>query len=382
VANLPTSVFSQESFMSTSLTYWLTAVHAFDLGSRKFRHWLKQCAHIEDLFIAASPELVALGLNEQEISLLRHPPHKQIEQDLTWAEQPFHHLITLDDPAYPALLREIYDPPLVLYLCGDKDVITEKQLGLVGSRSPTPLGLKTATEFAYSLAMAGFVITSGLAIGIDGACHRGALAARGRTIAVAGTGLNHIYPPAHKNLAAEIVASGGAIVSEFPLDTLPKGHHFPRRNRIISGLSLGILVVEAALKSGSLITARLALEQNREVFAIPGSIYSPQAKGCHYLIRQGAKLVETAQDILSEFSLSYPSAAADNAQAIEKNQILSKIEKNLLHLVKDSVTTLDAIILQSALTASEVSSILLTLELHDYIKAVPGGYSRYPEMSS
>jgi len=209
------------------------------------------------------------------------------------------HILTLHDPAYPALLKEIADPPPLLFVRGDPAVLSRPQLGIVGSRNPTPGGRSLAEDFARSLSRCGLVVTSGMALGIDAAGHRGALRGGGTTLAVAGTGPDRIYPARHRDLARAIVEQG-AIISEFAPGTPALPSNFPRRNRIISGLSLGVLVVEAACRSGSLITARLAAEQGREVFALPGSIHNPLARGCHHLIRQGAKLVEDIEDIVEE----------------------------------------------------------------------------------
>lgn len=217
---------------------------------------------------------------------------------LRWLEAPGQHLLAFDDPAYPALLKEIPNAPPLLFIKGDPQVLERPQLAMVGSRRASAPGLDTARAFSRSLASAGFVITSGLALGIDGAAHRAALEVEGTTVAVLGSGLENIYPQRHAGLACKIAEHGGALVSEFPLDMPPTRETFPQRNRIISGLSLGVLVVEANIASGSLITARLAAEQGREVFAIPGSIHHPGMKGCHQLIRDGAQLVETVQHIL------------------------------------------------------------------------------------
>lgn len=223
---------------------------------------------------------------------------------LTWAAQSdLNHLLAREDTKYPTLLQEITDPPPLLYVCGNIDILQHPQIAIVGSRRPTPSGLEIAQELSMALSGRNCIITSGLARGIDAAAHRGALKANKPTIAIMGTGPDVIYPRQHCQLAHDIVQNGGALVTEFPVGMQPIAHHFPRRNRIISGLSLGTLVVEATIQSGSLITARLANEQGKEVFAIPGSIYNPQSRGCHALIQQGAKLVETVGDILEELTL-------------------------------------------------------------------------------
>jgi DNA processing protein len=283
--------------------YWQAALYLPGIGPRRLLQWLEHFGDIEILFQAPKEAWLQAGLTFKQIEALSQPDWQAVETDLRWAEAENHYLVTLEDAAYPSHLKEIPDPPLVLFVKGDLGLLSEPQLAMVGSRHATPAGLQNAEQFAYHLAKAGMVITSGLAMGVDAACHRGALNAKGLTVGVAGTGLNYLYPSANKKLAEEMLAHGGAVISEFPLSTPPHAMNFPRRNRIISGLSVGVLVIEAALKSGSLITARHALEQNREVFAIPGSIHHPLARGCHHLIRQGAKLVETAQDVLEELGM-------------------------------------------------------------------------------
>ncbi|MHB8744379.1 MAG: DNA-processing protein DprA [Sulfuricaulis sp.] len=280
---------------------WLTLQRLPGAGSDTLHDLLEYFGSVENIFSASRGQLekshavmrVAID------AILSGPDDTALKPALDWLAEPRHHLIVWSDPDYPSLLREIPDPPAMLYVLGDRCLLARPQLAIVGSRNPTPMGRDNARAFAANLAGAGLVITSGLALGVDGAAHRGALEAGGKTIALAGTGLDRVYPSAHRDLAHDI-SRHGALVSEFPLATPPRPENFPRRNRLISGLSLGTLVVEAALQSGSLITARLASEQGREVFAIPGSIHSPQSRGCHALIRQGAKLVETAQDVLEE----------------------------------------------------------------------------------
>ena len=284
-------------------------------------------------------------------------------------------MIPLTDDAYPALLREIADPPLVLYAHGNPELLRQTQLAIVGSRNPTPLGRETAFDFASSLAHRGFTITSGMALGIDAAAHQGALNANRATIAVAATGLDIVYPRTNQRLADDIV-DAGVIISEFAIGTPPRREHFPRRNRIISGLALGTLVVEAASRSGSLITARLAGEQGREVFAIPGSIHSPNARGCHQLIKQGAKLVETIDDIMSEFEWLSPritTTATDKPQEAAHVSIESS-HKKLLELVDFAPISVENITERSGLTAEAVSFILLQLELRGLVQTTPGGY--------
>ncbi|CAG0910748.1 unnamed protein product, partial [Cyprideis torosa] len=241
------------------------------------------------------------GLNQRQLSGKISGKQADIAADLNWLSHDKHYILPITSEQYPSLLRAIDDPPPLIYVVGDPNLLSYPQLAVVGSRNATRAGIANAEAFSLHLASAGLGITSGLALGIDTAAHRGALKADGITLAVAGTGLDGVYPARNRSLAEEI-ARTGALISEFPIGTRPSPENFPRRNRIISGLSLGTLVIEAAAKSGSLITARLASEQGREVFAIPGSIHNPLARGCHQLIRQGAKLVETGDDILEELA--------------------------------------------------------------------------------
>lgn len=295
-----------------------------------------------------------------------------MKQYAAWASQPNHHLITLQDEAYPTLLKEIADPPSLLFVKGQLDCLCKPQLAMVGSRNASIHGLENAKHFAHKLARLGVTITSGLALGIDGASHQGALAAKGKTIAVLGSGLDVIYPSAHQSLATSICKQG-ALISEFPPGTTPRAYHFPKRNRIISGLSRAVLVVEATIKSGSLITAQLALEQNRDVLAMPGSIHNPIARGCHSLIKQGAKLIETIDDIVFEIFPEYP------LKSVQKKKLclnLSQKEQEILDMVDFERTTIDDLSYYSGLTAQTLYSMLLNLEVEGYISAVPGGYCR------
>jgi DNA processing protein len=291
-------------------------------------------------------------------------------------QPPGHHLLTISDPGYPELLTQLQDPPALLFIRGDPELLSSPQLAMVGSRNPTPSGRQTARDFARFLASAGITITSGLAIGIDGASHEGALQAEGHTIAVMATGPDRLYPARHRRLAEQIQEQG-ALVTEFPPGTPPKRGHFPRRNRLISGLSLGTLVVEAAQRSGSLITARLAAEQGREVFAIPGSIHNPLARGCHALIRQGAKLVETAQDVVEELG---PLLCHLRLPVDPRQEGLGPIAETwdqdyqrLLDCLGFDPVAIDLLIQRSGLTADAVSSMLLLLELEGYVSSAPGG---------
>lgn len=270
-----------------------------ELGPKRFRKLLSAFDSASAALSAPASAWRSLGL-PQACSEARRSAEirERARLALDWLQVPGQHLVMWDEPRYPALLAEIPDAPPLLFVAGDPMLLEQPQLAMVGSRRASRPGLDTAHSFARSLARGGFVITSGLALGIDGAAHQGALDANGHTVAVLGTGLQCLYPARHKRLAQDIIERGGALVSELPLDSPPQAANFPRRNRIISGLSLGVLVVEASPSSGSLITARLAAEQGREVYAIPGSIHHPGAKGCHQLIRDGATLVESIEHIL------------------------------------------------------------------------------------
>ena len=343
------------------------------LGGRTFLKLLE--THTPAQIYSETPSaLSALGLKSELVQLIKNPDWSSIDVDLVWLEQKNNSVLTFNDAVYPSLLKEIADPPPLLFIKGNPAILSHQQIAIVGSRNPSKLGIETATAFAHTLSLNGFVITSGLALGIDAASHQGALSANGYTIAVAGTGLDRVYPARHLDLATQIVNTG-AMVSEFPPGTLAKANHFPRRNRIISGLSQGLLVVEAARESGSLITARMALEQNREVFAIPGSIHNPLARGCNALIREGAKLVETTQDILEEFN-QYIQQDKNTGQTIMQST-LDLEQQTLLNRLMFSPTSIDKLVEDSGLSVEIVSSMLLILELQGYVEANAGGsYTR------
>jgi len=295
--------------------------------------------------------------------------------DKIWQREQRHHIIERGDDDFPPLLEQIPDPPHLLYVDGDPEILHLPAIAIVGSRNPTKGGERNAYEFAHHLASSGFSIVSGLAQGIDTAAHRGALAAGGKTVAFLGHGIDRIYPAANKDLAAEI-AGHGALVSEFPLGTHPGRELFPQRNRLISGLSLGTVVVEAARRSGSLITARLAGEQGREIFALPGSIHNALARGCHQLIRQGAKLVEDSNDIITELAplagqiLQNTMESTSNANSAG---VLDAEYVQLLEHVGHDPIGIDELVENSGLTIDQVSSMLLILELHGEIESLSGG---------
>ena len=303
------------------------------------------------------------------------------EIDREWLSEPEHHIVAAESDDFPQLLRRIPDPPSRLYIVGNIDALHLPALAIVGSRNPTRGGRQNAYEFAKHLGRSGFCIVSGLAQGIDAAAHEGALDADALTVAFLGHGIDRIYPAENRELAHRI-AAGGALCSEYPLGSPPRKEHFPRRNRLISGLSLGTLVVEAAKRSGSLISARLAAEQGREIFAIPGSIHNPMSRGCHQLIRQGAKLVESADDIVSELGPMVghlmQSAIQDAPETGDSEHHDVDYEKLLQTLSYDPASA-DELAEQSGLTIDQVSSMLLILELEKKIEAQAGGrYSRRP----
>lgn len=332
---------------------------------------------LKDFFPKDSLEALEDYLTNGENSLLA----LQVQEDVKQAEHDNIHIIDTDDELYPDLLRQIKRPPPLLYVAGDPALLNFPQIAIVGSRSPSPNGRSAATEFAAELAGGGFTITSGLALGVDACAHKGALSVYGRTIAVLGTGIDTIYPSRNKDLAKEIIDKGGAIVSEFPLGTSALPANFPQRNRIISGLSCGTLIVEAALRSGSLITARYALQQNREVFAIPGSIHSPVSRGCHALIKDGAKLVETAEDIAEELKgllqwrqESLPLKETAPQVELDSNLITSDNEELVMESLGYDPSQIDTLVERTCLPVGEVMACLMTLELKGKVANNGSGY--------
>jgi DNA processing protein len=329
------------------------------------------------LFRHCRSSLESLGLSPAISAALQAPDAERIATDRRWVESEHISLIDAADPRYPPLLGQAAAAPALLYVKGDGACLSTPQLAMVGSRNPTQPGLRTARAFAGFLSAAGLTITSGLAVGIDAASHEGALEADGPTIAVLGTGIDAIYPRQHAALAARIAARG-ALVSAYPPGSAPLAANFPRRNRIISALSLGTLVVEAARRSGSLITARLAAEQGREVFAIPGSIHNPLARGCHALIRNGAKLVESADDILSELKFSPAKQylidrPGDRPSARSAPAWLDKDHKILLDALGFEPASLNTLVERTGLPSQSVASMLLFLELEDVVGLHSGG---------
>ncbi|MBC8211644.1 MAG: DNA-protecting protein DprA [Gammaproteobacteria bacterium] len=318
----------------------------------------------------ANPSL----LNSNQLNHLKNPDQESIERALEWLNSSSeHHILTIKDPEYPDLLKEVRDAPSILYAIGNTDLLNSPQIAIIGSRNCTPGGANTARDFSAYLARAGLTITSGMALGIDQQAHQGALDASGNTIAVIGTGIDRIYPSKNRQLAYQI-AQKGLLLSEFPLGTPPNSENFPRRNRVISGLSVATLVVEATRKSGSLITAHYGLEQGREVFAIPGSIHNPQAKGCHHLIRQGAKLVDQASDIIDDIGslLGFMAQQPVNDPTTEAVEMDTDYHK-LLETIGYDPVSFESLVQHSGLTIEQLSSMLLILELNDHIQTVAGG---------
>ncbi len=347
-----------------ALDPWLRLALAPGVGNTSLIRLLTAFGSPEAVLSSGRAALTAHLTSAQCDALLAEPDAAQLDAARAWLDQPGNSLITLADVDYPKTLLEIADPPAMLYCKGQRSLLSHPALGIVGSRNATPQGVRDAEAFAHALSDAGLTIVSGLALGIDAAAHRGGLAGAGSSIAIVGTGLDRIYPSRNKTLAHQL-AETGVIVSEFTLGTPPLPGHFPRRNRLISGLSRGVLVVEAAPDSGSLITARVATEQGREVFAIPGSIHSPLARGCHALIKQGAKLVESAADILDELAWQQRLAPPSFPEAALADPVLDALD--------GSPTTLDTLAQRTGLTLDALSAKLLTLELDGRIASLPGG---------
>ncbi len=359
---------------------WLRLARAPGVGPQTIERLIARFGDPASVLRAGRSALRAVGLAPAAVDALYDPDGEAIAQVLRWGEQEGATILTPDHPHWPPLLAQIAAAPPVLFVRGDVRVLSEPQIAIVGSRNPTAGGLETTRAFARYLAGLGLVVTSGLAIGVDGAAHAGAMDG-GRTIAVLGTGPDRVYPAAHRDLARRI-AENGALVSEFPPGVGAHPSHFPRRNRLISGLSLGTLVTEAAPRSGSLITARYAVEQGREVFAIPGSIHNPLARGCHALIRQGAKLIDSADQLLEELApqlrgLTLASDACPRDVADTAGAVLDADHRRLLESMGWDPMAPDELIARSGMPAQSVASMLLLLELQGHVSSHPGGrYSR------
>ena len=363
---------------------WISLWRVPGIGCQTFHKLLKQFGDPEAVLNASSSALKNAGLNSRQQEAIQASQLDNAKADMLWLEQDNHHLVTFHDQHYPALLREISVAPPLLYVHGNIELLNDPQIAIVGSRNPTQSGKNNAFEFAKHFSSTGLCVTSGLALGVDGDAHRGALTDGGVTIAVTATGLDRVYPASNRTLAHQI-AEQGALVSENPIGTAPQAKNFPRRNRIISGMSLGSLIVEAAQRSGSLITADYANEQGRMVFAIPGSIHNPLARGCHKLIRQGAKLVETASDVMedlaSQIDLHQFNKTSDEKEdtGSENNRKQSSNDDNsrLLEAMGYDPVSIDDLVLQTGLTPAALSSMLLVMELQGLIASNGrGNYTR------
>ncbi len=365
------------------LLAWLTLLRAPGVGGVALRALLRQAGSAGAVCADIGRWRRAASLDRAAVDWIGHPDRARLDVDMAWLAEPGHRLLTFAEEDFPPQLENLAAPPAALFVAGDPALLLGPQVAIVGARSATAQGLATARDFARTLARSGLTVTSGMADGIDGAAHAGALEA-GTTIAVIGTGPDLVYPRKHRDLAASI-AEHGAIVSEFPPGTEARPGHFPRRNRLIAGLALGTLVVEAGLRSGSLITARLAVDAGREVFALPGSIHNPLAKGCHRLIRDGARLVETAAEVIEALApaaqalgadlrvrleaagTADPAASADTAAARDPDY--AALEAAL----GDAPVALDELVARTGLDAAAVSSMLLLLELEGCVAAAGNG---------
>ncbi len=397
--NTATAEISQTSSQIKSDKNWplfchLALFHTKGLGMVSQNKLIQAFGSAPAVIEAESSRLRAAGVKAEIVKALdtfhQNPSSSLvwplIEKDLNWQAQSNRVILTQNSPDYPALLKHIDMPPTVLFVQGDVSCLAAPQLAMVGSRNPSVDGRDNAWRFASALSKTGLVITSGLAAGIDGAAHEGTLEKSGKTIAVVGTGPDLVYPAKHRALAEAIVAQGGAIVSEFPLGATPQPSHFPRRNRIISGLSLGVLVVEASLRSGSLITAHQALDAGREVYAIPGSIHNPMSRGCHQLLKEGAKLVESVDDIVEELSslfafhqsVKHQPVATPALSALSESDVapLPCAYPALLSAMGYDVVAIDTLVDRTQESAASLSQKLMMMELEGAIRSVAGGYQR------
>ncbi len=339
------------------------------VGPRSIFKLVTRWPHLEELFNLPQAAIEAAGVSSRIAVMIASFSVASLDADWRWQEGHACRILTWEDADYPPLLKEIPDPPPVLYARGDLSCLQPMKVAMVGTRKPSVTGSETAYRFAFDLAKQQLCIVSGLALGIDAEAHRGCMDAKGQTIAVMGTGIDRIYPLRHVKLAEQISESG-LLLSEFPLKNPPIAGHFPRRNRIISGLALCTLVVEAAIRSGSLITARFACEQNRDVMAIPGSIYNPQARGCHQLLQQGAKLVSSSQDVVDELSI------ASAMTVREADLSLASDNENLVKCMGFEITTVDQLVVRTGWTLEQVMGSLFELELQGLVNVVSGGYMR------
>ncbi len=368
-------------FNDPSANAWLNLALVPGIGPKTMQAISEEKCPASQVYELDEAQLRVLGISKKSITHLQlYPPNKpskEVENTLEWAQKDKHYLLTQLDDVYPDRLRQIASAPALLMVKGEIDVLQYEQLAIVGSRHPTQAGIVQAYEFAEQLTHMGLTITSGLANGIDASAHQGALQAGGVTLAVLGSGLNKVYPRQNQALSDEI-CERGALISEFALDSAANPGHFPRRNRIVSGLSMGTLVIEATLKSGSLITARQALEQNREVFAIPGPINNPQKSGCHHLIRQGATLVESVEHIAQE--LRWQHDAQESLAAVKpKNRFanvdMSPTEQTLIKALDYDGANLDELVRRTQLPVSQLNVLLMDFELSGLVRQQQGDYS-------
>ncbi len=372
------------------LIAWLTLIRAPGIGPATLRALVQRAGSVRAAVSGARRFRQDCGLDQAALAWIESPDRQRLDADLAWLAQPGHRLLGFDEPDFPPQLEQIPQPPAALFVAGDPAALLAPQVAVVGARSATAQGLANARDFARTLGRAGLTITSGMADGIDGAAHAAALEAGGKTIAVTGTGPDLVYPRKHRDLANKIIENG-AIVTEYPPGTEARPDHFPRRNRLIAGLSLGTLVVEAGLQSGSLITARLAAEAGREVFALPGSIHNPLAKGCHRLIRDGARLTETAAEVIEALAPAAralgaelrsrlegaPDSGADTVPAGDFGHTRDPDYRALLTALGDAPATLDELTNRTGLSPAALSSMLLLLELEGAVApAVNGRWQR------
>jgi DNA processing protein len=370
-----------DSSKISELKNWLKLAQIPNFSVTSLKRLQQNCdVGLVELFAKSKKSLAEIGFNQRQIQVILHPNMNILDVSLRWLNQAENRfLLHFDHPSYPNLLKQISSPPPLIYGYGDPKHLNSYQIAIVGSRTPSPQGKENAKFFASRLSGCGWTITSGLAYGIDGLSHKGALLEGATTIAVLGTAIDKMYPRRHIDLAKKILQNNGVIISEFAPNTLGRPEYFPRRNRIISGLSIGTLIVEAAIKSGSLITARCALEQNREVFAIPGNIHNPMSAGCHHLIQQGAKLVTCIEDINEEFKHLILLIPSKKMEQSEKKMSQSLASDKLLDSVDFEVTPLDLVVQRSAIKVADVMSQLLEFELRGLVQAVPGGYIKLGE---
>jgi DNA processing protein len=361
-----------------NLLPWFCLKHVPGIGNHLFKRLIDRFNLPESVFQASRQQLLEVeGITERHLDAMRsYKAGKSLKAELDQIHQKGYKIITLTDRLYPPLLKEIPDPPPYLYVYGNLDG-SFKNIAVVGSRHPTAYGVSITKNLCADLCALGIIIVSGMAVGIDTAAHRGALSGKGKTVAVLGSGFNKIYPAQNKTLFEQIAAQG-AVISEFALDAEPEAHHFPIRNRIISGMSMGTVVVEASRRSGSLITAKLAAEQNREVFAVPGSIQSFKSTGTHALIKQGAKLVENAQDVVEELEayLDTPAISADRARndAHPELSTLTPEERVVYNMISPYPEHIDTIGRKAHIEAGTLLSVLLQLELKGMVQQLPGKF--------